>query len=397
MLLRQGRVVDPALGIDAVRDVRLDSVIVEIGERLEAHPDEVVFDAHGTIVAPGFIDMHVHLREPGDPQKERLATGGRAALRGGFTAVACMPNTRPALDEPYVLEAMTRAVAALGEPMPRVYPIAAITRQRAGRSLCDYGALALSGAVAFSDDGATVEDASLLRRAACAALVVPAPFISHCEPEEPIAERDLGIARASGKRWHLAHLSTRAAVEMLQSARGGGVQITAEVTPHHLLCTRASTQAMGAAASVHPPLRGEDDVRALRDAVRAGVIDAFASDHAPHTIEEKYGPSPPPGFTGLEVAVGAYAAALPDLPIARFVEMLSSAPARILGIGGGTLQPGSRADITVVRDVPWRVDARTFVSKGRATPLDGMVLPRRVVATIVGGKLLYDARTALAV
>jgi dihydroorotase len=396
VLLRRGRVVDPVLGIDAVRDVRLGSVVVEIGERLEPRSDEAVFDAHGAIVAPGFIDMHVHLREPGDPEKETLATGGCAALRGGFTAVACMPNTRPTLDDPRVLGMLAADLAALEAPMPRVYPIAAITRQRAGEHLCDYPRLARSGAVAFSDDGTSVRDTSVLEEAARSALRVRGPFISHCEPEESIVRRDVEIARQTGKSWHIAHVSTRAAVESVKRARANGTNVSMEVTPHHLLCTRESARALGRAASVHPPLRGEGDVRALRDAVRDGVIDVFASDHAPHARDEKFGADPPPGFTGLEIAVGAYAAAVPDLSIGRFVEMLSCTPARILGIAGGTLSPGSAADVTVFRDEPWLVDASTFASKGKVTPLDGMVLPRRVIATIVAGNLRYDARSASA-
>ncbi len=383
----------------------MTDVIVEIGEHLEPAPGEKIFDVKEAVVAPGFVDMHVHLRDPGDPQKETFETGGAAALHGGFTAVACMPNTRPALDDPAILDDLLRRVETSAVGLPHIYPIAAITRNRAGKELCDYPSLARSGAVAFSDDGAAVADGSVLQAAAHAALGVSGPFISHCEnaalkslsaalSECSVVARDLRVARATGKAWHFAHISTRMGVELLRFARRSGTTVTAEVTPHHLLCTQDEARSLGTAAAVNPPLADTQDARALRDAVRDGVIDVFASDHAPHTEAEKRGPDPPPGFSGLELALGAYAAALPDLPLLRFVEMLSWAPARILGIPGGTLRRGSAADITVFRDEPWRVDARALVSKGKVTPFDGWTLPRRAIATIVHGRLLYDARAA---
>jgi dihydroorotase len=404
VLILGGRLVDPAQRIDTLRDVRITDVVTEIGEHLEPRPGEEVYDASGCFVAPGFIDMHVHLRVPGEPHKETLETGGTAALRGGFTAVACMPNTKPALDSPENLELLQREMSACCTALPRILPIAAITRERAGKDPCDYAALVERGAVAFSDDGATVADGRVLLDAARKALAMRAPFIVHCESpalaalsnalsESSIVARDVQIIRKSGKAWHFAHLSTRTAVEILRFARAQGVAATAEVTPHHLNFT-ADSVTLGPAARVNPSLAFETDVRALRDAVRDGTISVFASDHAPHTIEEKYGDKPAPGFTGLEVAIGAYALALPDLSLERFVAMLSCEPARILGIPGGTLAIGTPADITVFNDEPWMVDAAAFASKGKVTPFDGMTLPRKVVATIVGGRILYDARIA---
>lgn len=405
MLVRGGRLVDPTLGLDARRDVRMTDVVTEIAEHLQPNPGEEIVDAAGAVVAPGFIDMHVHLREPGETHKETLQSGGAAALRGGFTAVACMPNTRPALDRVPSLRDLARRIEALRGTLPRIHPIAAITRERFGKEPCDYAALAREGAVGFSDDGDSVVDLAVLRRAAETAREARPPFISHCEnpalkgvsavlSEASFVARDLRVAKETNKAWHIAHVSTRMGVEILRYARANGSAVTAEVTPHHLACTRASASTLGPASRVNPPLGEEEDVRALCDAVREGVIDVFASDHAPHTEKEKFGANPPPGFTGLEIAVGAYAAAIPDLPIAQFVLMLSTAPARILGIPGGTLGVGNPADVTIIRDVSWRVDSRTFASKGRVTPFDGKVLPRRAVATIVGGKILYDATAA---
>lgn len=413
MLITGGRLVDPSVGIDAMRDVRVrDGRVTEIGERLAPRDGETTYDARGACVAPGFVDMHVHLRDPGYPQKETLETGMRAAARGGFTAVACMPNTEPALDTADRLEELVARARGFGAC--RVYPIAALTRARLGVELLDYGALASAGAVAFSDDGTTVADAALLREAAIAARGVPGRFISHAEDaelkgdgvmhegavsrelglpgspreaEDSIVARDLAIAADTGKAWHIAHVSTRGAAALVARAKAIGSDVTCEVTPHHLLLADASVGDLGAGAKVNPPLRTRDDARALRDAVLDGTIDAFATDHAPHTDREKSGDirTAAVGFTGLEIAVGAYALALPELPLLRFVALLSTNPARILGVAGGTLVPGSPADITIFADRPWRVDTAAFASKGRSTPFAGMTLPRRALATFVGG------------
>ncbi|HVA32819.1 MAG TPA: dihydroorotase [Candidatus Baltobacteraceae bacterium] len=419
LLIRGGRLVDPAQGIDALRDLRISGgIVVEIGEHLVSESGETVIDASNAVVAPGFIDMHVHLREPGFPEKETIATGTHAAVRGGFTAVACMPNTNPALDTPAVLRALADEVARHGRC--RVYPIAAITRGRAGAEPCDFEELLRAGAVAFSDDGNTVGDANVLYRAAVAARSVRAAFVSHCEDpalkahgimnegsvsralgvlgspalaEDTIVGRDLLVAMETRKAWHLAHLTTAMGVDLLQFARSHGAIATAEVTPHHLLFTDEAVRRLGAGAKVNPPLRTEDDARALRQAVRDGTIDAFASDHAPHTQAEKSGnlDDAAVGFSGLEIAVGAYAAAFPDLPMLRFVELLSTNPARILGVSGGTLARGAPGDVTVFADRAWTVDPSSFASKGKSTPFAGSELPRCVVATVVGGDVRYGA------
>ena len=396
LLITGGRVVDPSNSLDALCDLRLrDGVVAEVGPNLQTHGEEAI-DATGAIVAPGFIDMHVHLREPGFPEKETLATGTEAAVRGGFTAVACMPNTNPTLDSPDVLTVLMDEVERRARC--RVYPIAAITRGRLGKSSCDYPALADAGAVAFSDDGDTVRDAAVLRESALRAREVRGPFISHCEPEDEIVARDLEIAAETAKSWHIAHVSTARALGLVLQARERGTRVTCEVTPHHLYFTSALAAGLGAAARVNPPLRDAHDVEALREAVRDGLVDAFASDHAPHTAQEKSGERGfvAPGFSGLEIAVGAYAAAVPGLPLTRFVALLSTNPARILGVQGGTLAAGAPADVTIFADRQWTVDPRSFASKGHCTPFVGHRLPRKVLATIVGGQLRYRAPESMA-
>ena len=419
LLIRGGRIVDPSQALDARRDLRVRSgLIAEIAETLVPAEGERVFEADGCVIAPGFIDMHVHLREPGYAYKETIASGTHAAVRGGFTAVACMPNTNPALDDPDVLAALAALVRR--DSRCRVYPIGAITRARAGTVSTDARALARAGAVAFSDDGNTIMNARVVRDAAIAARHVPGVFISHAEDdhlkgnavmtlgetsralgvpgvpsiaEDVIVARDLLISRDTGKPWHVAHASTAGTIELIRGARAEGIAATVEATPHHLLCTDRDIAELGGAAKVNPPLRGEDDARALRDAVRDGTIDAFASDHAPHTKEEKSTElaHAAVGFSGLEIAVGAYALAVPDLPLARFVELLSCNPARILAVDGGTLRVGAVADVTIFADREWTVDACKFASKGKVTPFDGKTLPRSIVATIVGGQVAFEA------
>jgi len=419
LLVKGGRVVDPSIPLDALRDVRIaGGVVTEIGADLMPQAGEEVLDAHNAVVAPGLIDMHVHLREPGNPDKETILTGTEAALRGGFTAVACMPNTNPALDRPETLNELRALVERFARC--RVHPIGAITKARAGAQACDFGDLSAAGAVAFSDDGSTVKSARVLRDAALRALLVPGPFISHCEDEElkgsgvmnegkaslalhlpgspavaedAIVARDLLIALDTGKPWHIAHLSTRGGVETMRLMRHRGVAATCEVTPHHLHFVDADVRVLGTAGKVNPPLRTAEDVVALREAVMDGTIDAFASDHAPHTAWEKAEDfkTAAVGFSGLEIALGAYAAAVPDLPMERFVMLLSTNPARILGIPGGTLATGSPGDVTVFADRPWTVDSQGFASKGHCTPFDGLELPRQCLATVVGGEVLYRA------
>jgi dihydroorotase len=388
--------VDPVARIDAVLDIRIrDGTISEIGELLQREDAEEIIDARNTYVAPGFIDMHVHLREPGNPEKETIATGCAAAVAGGFTAVAAMPNTRPALDTPERIAWVKQAAEQAG--LARVYPIAAITHGREGKEPVDYTELSKAGAVAFSDDGSTIESAIIQTSAALRARESGRAFITHCEDaaikardqfdagaESSAVARDIAIAHATSLPWHIAHVSTRGAVEAISAAKHMRIACTAEVTPHHLVFTRADAASYSGGTNVHPPLRSREDVDALIGAVRAGTIDAFASDHAPHEDADS------PGFSGLETAAGAYAYAVPDLPLRRYVAMLSSNPARILGVPGGTLAVGSPADITIFADREWIVDPSEFHSKGRRTPFAGKTFSRRAVATIVAGSVVMS-------
>jgi len=427
LLIRGGRVVDPAQHLDAIRDVLVrDGLIAAIGEHLEATGVDVeVYDATGAVVAPGFIDMHVHLREPGQTHKETIATGSAAAVAGGFTAVACMPNTEPALDSPALIAEVLRLATAAG--LARIYPIAALTRGRAGNELSPYWRLHDAGAVAFSDDGFAVKNARVLRQAALYARDVPGVFISHCEDgdlkgdgvmNEGARSFDLGLAGSPGlaeevhvardvliggdtkKPFHIAHLSTAMSIELIRFGRAQEIAVTCEVTPHHLLQGDDHFEGFRADAKVNPPLRLERDIAALRAAVRDGTIDVFATDHAPHTREEKAQllAAAPVGFSGLETAVGAYAHALPDLPLERFVALLSTNPARILNVPGGTLRIGSAADITIFAERPWRVDSNAFYSLGKNTPFEGETFARRPIATIVGGRFaMRDGRVGTAI
>jgi len=415
LLIHGGRLVDPSSTTDALRDLRVrDGRIVEIGAHLAARDGETLVDARGAVVAPGFIDMHVHLREPGQTHKETIATGGAAAVAGGFTAVACMPNTEPALDSPALVAEVLRLAKRAG--FARVHPIAALTRGRLGAELAPYGKLHEAGAVAFSDDGTTVENPRVLRQAALYARDVPGVFISHCEDaalkgdavmhegaqsmrlglvgspglaESIVVARDVLIAGETGHPFHLAHVSCAASVELVRFGRAQGYPVTCEATPHHLLLDDERFVRFRADAKVNPPLRSSADAAALRAAVRDGTIDVFATDHAPHTREEKAQllSTAPVGFTGLEIAVGAYAQAVPDLPLRRFVELLSVNPARILGVAGGTLAVGAVADVTIFAERPWTVDASRFRSLGKNTPFDGATFARRAIATIVGGEI----------
>lgn len=409
MLIRNGHIVDPSQNLDRLLDLRIENGrIAELGEHLNAAPDERVIDASGAYVSPGFIDMHVHLRDPGNPEKETLASGSAAAVAGGFSAVAAMPNTNPPLDSPDLVGYVAHVQPAGGIAC-RIYPIACITQGRKGDVPAAFAELAAAGAVAFSDDGNTVMNAGVLYEAALAAKDTPGAFIVHCEDvhlkgsafrnsranalaEDTIVARDLEIARASGKTWHIAHLSTAGALTAVREARASGLQVTCEVAPHHLVFTDDAIDRLGSRAKVNPPLRTQEDVDALRAGVLDGTVDVFATDHAPHTEQEKTAEVScgAVGFSGLEIAAGAYAFALPGLKVTRFVELLSTNPARILGVPGGTLRAGAPADVTIFVDRPWKVEPSMFRSKGKSTPFAGMTLPRQVLTTIVGGVPAYE-------
>ena len=420
LLIRNGRVVDPATSVDAVQDVLIaDGVIERTGPRLAAPPGTEVLDATGRVVCPGFIDMHVHLREPGHEYKETIASGTRAAAAGGFTAVCCMANTNPVNDNGAVTDYI-RAKARV-EGVVRVYPIGAVTRGLRGEVLAELAELAEAGCVAFSDDGRCVMDAALYRRAMEYTLPFGAPVISHAEdhtlsrdaamhegvvstelglPGEPAAAeevmvaRDILLAELTGARVHIAHISTAGAVRLVRDAKARGVRVSAEVTPHHLLLTEDAVRTFDPNTKMKPPLRTKRDGEALLEALADGTIDCVATDHAPHATSEKEGEydRAANGILGLETAVPLLLDRLVRpgrLPLPTLVARLSRDPARLLGLPGGSLAPGSPADVTILDlEASVTVDPRRFRSRSRNTPFGGWTLHGGPWRTVVGGAVL---------
>ncbi|MGE5552714.1 MAG: dihydroorotase [Betaproteobacteria bacterium] len=420
LLLKGGRVVDPKQGLDGVLDVRIaDGLIVELGKNLAPRTASEVREIAGMVVLPGFVDPHVHLREPGREDEETIRSGTRAAARGGFTAVAAMPNTNPAIDR----ESMVRFVLdrAASESAVRVYTIGAVTKGRAGEELAEMGDMARAGAVAFSDDGSAVMNAALFRRALEYAKGHGRPVIVHAEDrnlaadgvmnegalstrlglpgipaaaEETMVARDLILAELTGARLHVAHVSTAGALRLIKEAKRRGVSVTCEVTPHHLFLTEEAVRGYDTNARVSPPLRTEGDCAELQDGLVKGLIDAVATDHAPHTLEEKqveFGLAPP-GMVGLETAVGLVVDRLVRrgrLGWAGLVERMSYGPARVLGLPANAVKVGAVADLTVIDpEAEWTVNPSDFVSQSRNTPFAGWRLTGRPAATVVGGRLV---------
>ena len=421
-ILKGGRVVDPVAGRDGVADVMIrDGRVARVGPDLEVEPGATVIDVPGgCVVCPGFVDMHVHLREPGAEHRETVATGVAAAVAGGFTAVACMPDTEPANDEAAVTGLILARAAQAG--LARVYPIGAVTKERAGRQLAGIGELRDAGCVAVSDAGRPVADAILMRRALEYAAMCGMPVIDHCEDaaltadgvahegrtaallglrgmpaaaEEINAGRDVALSGLTGAPVHLAHLSTRGALRAVRSGKARGVPVTCEVTPHHLTLTDERLAEYDTNCKVNPPLRGAADREALLAGLADGTIDCVATDHAPHHFDEKLAEfdRAPFGVVGLETAVSVCLDRLVHagrVSLSRLVGLLSANPARILGVEGGALTEGAPADITVLApDLPVTVDARAFRSLAANTPFDGWSLRGGVAATLVGGRTVY--------
>ena len=418
LLVKNGRVVDPARKLDSVTDILIvDGKIRSIGKL--ANEDFPKLDANGLIVAPGFFDIHVHLREPGTEEAETIATGGAAAVAGGFVAVAAMPNTKPSNDNPsitsYIISEARRSSPAL------VFPIGAITKKQKGETLAEIGEMVEAGIIGISDDGKPVMDGRLFRRALEYAQLFDLPVIQHCEDlnlsqggvmhegatsarlglkgipaaaEDTMVSRDLILAEVTGGKYHVAHLSTRRAVEMVRAAKAQGMKISAEVTPHHFTLTDTAVSEYDTNAKMNPPLRSQDDVNALREGIQDGTIDAIASDHAPHHINLKMleFDKAPFGITGLETAVGLTLTQL-KLPLPRLIEMLSLNPQKIMRVRPWGIFEGSEAHLTIL-DLgrQWKFDVNQSKSKSRNSPFHGWDMKGKAVGTIVSGKVVYEDR-----
>jgi dihydroorotase len=422
-LIRGGRIIDPA----ARRDEPAELAIAEGLITDAVPPDARVFDASGCIVCPGLWDMHVHLREPGAVHKETIESGCRAAAAGGFTHVACMPNTRPAIDDPNIVQYIRRRAEQVG--LCTVMPVAAITMARAGRELTDFAALRGAGAVAFTDDGDGVEDDRVMEQAFVRAGQLGAILVQHCEyralsrggvlhagsvaerlglpgldpaSEERMVERDIALCRKTGGRYHVAHISTARAVETVRRAKAEGVPVTAEVTPHHLLLTHEACAGADTNTKMHPPLRTAEDVSACRAALADGTIDCVATDHAPHARHEKDLGflRAPPGVVGLETAIPLVAKAMIDSGCCDWpdiVRWLTTEPARVLGRDSPTLQPGTAADVTIIDpSLSWTIDPERFQSLSRNTPFAGWTVKGWAVATIRGSRLTLSDESGAA-
>jgi len=425
LLLKGGRVIDPGRAVDGDLDLLLvDGEVADLGTRVAARGAEVV-DVAGLVVCPGFIDLHTHLRQPGREDKETIATGTRAAAAGGFTAVCAMPNTEPVNDQAGITRSIVEA--ARREGAVRVWPIGAITRGSKGEELAEYGDLREAGCVAVSDDGRPVASARVMRRALEYASGFGLTVIDHCEEptlsqgacmnEGPVAtvlglrgapgageaimvERDVLLAELTGGKVHIAHASTAASVDAVRRGKARGVRVTAEATPHHLLLTDELVRSSeyDTSTKMNPPLRAEEDRQALIDGLRDGAIDCIATDHAPHTVDDKKVEYDAAAFgiVGLETAVALCLENLVGggvIDLARLVELLSTNPARVLDLPGGTLAPNAPADLTLL-DLKRkrRVEPARFESKGRCTPFAGWTLKGWPVATIVGGRVVWQDR-----
>ena len=423
LLVKNGRVLDPANRVDRPSDVLIeDGRVAAVEPRIELREVQVI-DAKGLVVVPGFIDIHVHLREPGLEHKETIESGTSAAAAGGFTAVACMANTRPVNDNAAVTAFIRRRAAEVGKA--QVYPVGAISKGLEGKELAEIGELFEAGAVAISDDGRPVEDPNLLRRALEYAKAFGIPLIEHCETpalhpggvmnegywstalglrgipaasEEIAVRRNIVLAELTGGKLHIAHLSTRGALAAVREAKARGLAVTCEVTPHHLLLTDEALKTYDTHTKMNPPLRSKEDREALLEGLVDGTIDAIATDHAPHHQDEKRVEfdRAPFGVVGLETAVPLCLDRLVNpgvIPLSRLVELFSVGPARVLGLKKGSLAVGADADLGLINlERRFTVRPESFQSRGRNTPFAGLALRGQAVATLVAGKIMWDAR-----
>ena len=417
LLIKGGRLIDPASGVDGVMDLLIEEDrVARVGKELKSDGAQVM-DARGKVVAPGFIDLHVHLRSPGQEHKETIESGSRAALRGGFTTVCAMANTDPVIDSPAVVERILSDGARVG--LVNILTYGAITMGLKGEVLTEMAQLQAAGVVGFSDDGMPVANAGMMRRALEYSRLTGLPVIDHCEEQEISAHgvahegltavrlglagipaeaetvmiaRNLLLAEGTGGRLHVPHVRTAIGTELIRAAKKRGVRVTAEVTPHHLTLTDEALQTYDARFKMNPPLRGQKDMEALREALRDGTIDAIATDHAPHSQAEKETGlvQAPFGVIGLETALPVLLTELVHrgaLTLAQLIAALTERPARVLGLERGTLAAGHVADVTLFDpQVEWVVETAAFESKGKNSPFIGWRVKGRVTDVVVSGR-----------
>jgi len=422
ILIRGGRVIDPSRGFDEIADLYLlDGKVEAVGRNFGTPPDAMVLDATGQVVAPGLIDLHVHLREPGQEELETVATGAMAAAAGGFSAVCAMPNTDPVCDNQGVVGFVKAQAQRAGKA--RVYPIGAISLGQKGQQLAEFGELVGAGAVAVSDDGKPVASSHLMRTALEYARTFGIPVADHCEEptlaeggvmhegivstrlglkgipaaaEEIMVARDILLAQLTGGHVHLCHISTRGSVELIRRAKEQGIRVTAEACPHHFTLTHEACEGYDTNAKMNPPLREPEDREAIRQALTDGTIDVIATDHAPHHYDakEREFDDAPNGIVGLETALGLAITELVEtglLDLPGLVARMSTVPARIFGLPGGTLAVGAPADVVVFDPaLEWVVRPEQFYSKSRNTPFRGRRLVGRATVTVVRGQVVFQ-------
>jgi dihydroorotase len=425
LVLRNGRVIDPARGLDAIVDVLIEGgIVAEMSANIELGPDRLSqfeqIDVSGKWIVPGLIDMHVHLREPGEEYKETIASGTQAAAAGGFTSVACMPNTHPVNDSAAVTQYILEK--ARDEGSCRVFPVGAISRGIEGKNISEYGELRAAGVIALSDDGRPVMNSMLMRRALEYAKTFDLLVISHCEDldlcggglmnegpvstrlgmrgipraaEEIMVARDILLAELTGSRLHLAHISTAGSVRLIREAKRRGIPVSAETAPHYFTLTEELISTFDSVYKVNPPLRRSEDIEAIKQGLADGTIDAIASDHAPHSSVEKdlefeYAAN---GMIGLESSLPLILRIMREgvLTPMEAVAKVSCNPARILAIPFGALRKGTPADLTLIDpEVKYTIDASRFKSKSRNCPFDGMEAQGKAVMTLVGGRVVFS-------
>jgi len=427
LLIKNGRVIDPANGIDKKCDVSIvEGIIAEVREKITDRGrggcNFTVIDASGKLVVPGLIDIHVHFREPGDEEEETIASGSAAAVAAGFTSVVCMPNTNPVIQSETDVEYVHRKARQARKT--HVYTMGAITKGLEGVELAEMGFMAQAGAVGFTDDGRGVQDPAVMLRALKYATMFDVVIAQHCQDDriagkgvmnsgyqstilglpgiDPLAEeailwRDIQLIKKAKVRYHAQHISTAGAVELIRAAKNDGLPMTCEVSPHHLLLTEECCGEYDTNFKVNPPLRGQEDVDALRQAVADGLVDALASDHAPHLQSEKELEflAAPFGIASLECALGLYVKALIEPGILSWpglVHLMTEKPAKVIGIDRGTLGIGKQADVTIIDpEVEYKIDVDKFRSKSRNCPYHGWIVKGKVEKTIVGGEIRFEA------